>query len=217
MACQLDISKTLMYEFWYDYIKPKYQNNAKLFYMDTDSFITHIKTEDFYKDIADDVKKWFYTSNYSEDNKRPLPRGMKTKVMGLWKDELGGKIMIEFFDLRPKTYSDLTDNDNNVKKAKGTQKYVITRILKFNDYKDFLFKNEIILKSQQWFKCEAHNVHTEEINNIGNDDKILQTFDRITSYPYGTNAFEVWESEMLLKYKWLILMIIQMNIIQNRT
>ena len=185
--------------------------------MDTDSFITHIKTEDFYKDIADDVKKWFYTSNYSEDNKRPLPRGMKTKVMGLWKDELGGKIMIEFFDLRPKTYSDLTDNDNNVKKAKGTQKYVITRILKFNDYKDFLFKNEIILKSQQWFKCEAHNMHTEEINNIGNDDKILQTFDRITSYPYGTNAFEVWESEMLLKYKWLILMIIQMNIIQNRT
>ena len=149
MACQLDISKTLMYEFWYDYIKPKYQNNAKLFYMDTDSFITHIKTEDFYKDIADDVKKWFYTSNYSEDNKRPLPRGMKTKVLGLWKDELGGKIMIEFFDLRPKTYSDLTDNDNNVKKAKGTQKYVITRILKFNDYKDFLFKNEIILKSQQ--------------------------------------------------------------------
>ena len=217
MACQLDISKTLTYEFWYDYIKPKYQNNAKLFYMDTDSFITHIKTEDFYKDIADDVKKWFYTSNYSEDNKRPLPRGMKTKVMGLWKDELGGKIMIEFFDLRPKTYSDLTDNDNNVKKAKGTQKYVITRILKFNDYKDFLFKNEIILKSQQWFKCEAHNMHTEEINNIGNDDKILQTFDRITSYPYGTNAFEVWESEMLLKYKWLILMIIQMNIIQNRT
>ena len=206
-----------MYEFWYDYIKPKYQNNAKLFYMDTDSFITHIKTEDFYKDIADDVKKWFYTSNYSEDNKRPLPRGMKTKVMGLWKDELGGKIMIEFFDLRPKTYSDLTDNDNNVKKAKGTQKYVITRILKFNDYKDFLFKNEIIPKSQQWFKCEAHNMHTEEINNIGNDDKILQTFDRITSYPYGTNAFEVWESEMLLKYKWLILMIIQMNIIQNRT
>ena len=118
MAYQLDISKTLMYEFWYDYIKPKYQNNAKLFYMDTDSFITHIKTEDFYKDIVDDVIKWFYTSNYSEDNKRPFPRGMKTKVMGSWKDELGGKIMIEFFDLRPKTYSDLTDNDNNVKKLK---------------------------------------------------------------------------------------------------
>ena len=107
-----------MYEFWYDYIKPKYQNNAKLFYMDTDSFITHIKTEDFYKDIVDDVIKWFYTSNYSEDNKRPFPRGMKTKVMGSWKDELGGKIMIEFFDLTPKTYSDLTDNDNNVKKLK---------------------------------------------------------------------------------------------------
>ena len=58
----LDISKTLMYEFWYDYIKPKYQDKAKLCYMDTDSFIIHIKTEDFYEDIADDVKKWFGTS-----------------------------------------------------------------------------------------------------------------------------------------------------------
>ena len=72
----LDISKTLMYEFWYDYIKPKYQNNAKLSYMDTDSFIIHIKTEDFYKDIADNVKMQFDTSNYGEDDKRPLARGM---------------------------------------------------------------------------------------------------------------------------------------------
>ena len=60
----LEISKTLMYEFWYDYFKPKYQNNAKLCYMDTDSFIIHIKTEDFYKDIADDVKKRYDTSDY---------------------------------------------------------------------------------------------------------------------------------------------------------
>ena len=60
-----------MYEFWYDYIKPKYQDNAKLYYMDTDSFIIHIKSRDFYKDIADDVKKWFGTSNYSENDTRP--------------------------------------------------------------------------------------------------------------------------------------------------
>ena len=63
-----DISKMLMYELWYDYIKPKYQDKAKLCYMDTDSFIIHIKTEVFYKDIANDVEKWFDTSYYSECN-----------------------------------------------------------------------------------------------------------------------------------------------------
>ena len=65
----LDISKTLMYEFWYDYIKPKYQDRAKLCYIDTDSFIIHIKTEDFYKQIANDVETWFDTSNYDENDK----------------------------------------------------------------------------------------------------------------------------------------------------
>ena len=117
----LDISKTLMYEFWYGYIKPKYQNNAKLCYMDTVSFIIYIKTEDFYKDIADVVKKWFDTSNYSEDNKIPFPRGMNKKVIKLMTDELGWKIMTEFVALNSKTYSYLTDDDNNVKKAKGTK------------------------------------------------------------------------------------------------
>ena len=71
----LDISKTLMYKFWYDYIKPKYGDKARLCYMDTDSFVMHIKTEDFYKDIADDVERWFDTSNYDEKDKRPLPFG----------------------------------------------------------------------------------------------------------------------------------------------
>ena len=100
------------------------------------------------------------------------------------KDELGGKIITEFVALRPKTYSYLTDDDKNVKKAKGTKKCVIKRILKFNDYKNCLFKNEIILKSQQRFKSEAHCVYTEEINKIAlssNDDKRSQTFDRITT------------------------------------
>ena len=81
----LDISKTLMYEFWYDYIKPKYQDRAKLCYMNTDSFVIHLKTEDFYEDIADDVEKWFDTSNYSKDDNRPLPIGKNKKVIGLSK------------------------------------------------------------------------------------------------------------------------------------
>ena len=71
----LDISKTLIYEFWYDHIKPKYHEKTKLCYIDTGSFIIHIKTEDFYEDIANDVEKWFDTSYYNEDDKRLLPIG----------------------------------------------------------------------------------------------------------------------------------------------
>ena len=95
----LEISKLLMYEFWYDYMKPKYGNNVKLCYMDTNSFIMNIKTEDFYKDIADDVEKRFDTSNCEVS--RPLPTGKNKKVIGLMKDELGGKIITEFVTLRP--------------------------------------------------------------------------------------------------------------------
>ena len=83
----IETSKILMYEFWYDYIKPEYQNNAKLCYMDTDSFIIHIKTESVYEKIANDVEKRFDTSNYEVD--RPLPTGKNKKVNGLIKDELG--------------------------------------------------------------------------------------------------------------------------------
>ena len=98
----LEISKTIMYKFWYDYMKPKSADNVKLCYMDTDTFIMHIKTEDLYKNITDDVEKRFDTSNYECDN-RPLPKGKNKKVIGLMKDELGGKIMTEFVVLRPKT------------------------------------------------------------------------------------------------------------------
>ena len=83
----LDINKTLMYEFWYDYIKPKYGDKVKLCYMDTDSFIMHIETEEFYKDIANDVKERFDKSNYDINDNRPLPIGINKKVIGMFKDE----------------------------------------------------------------------------------------------------------------------------------
>ena len=104
-------------------MKPKHGDNLKLCYMDTDGFIMHIKTEDFYKDIADDVEKRFDASNYEAN--RPLPTGKNKKVIGLMKDELGGKIMTEFLALRPKTYSYLTDDCEEDKKGKGTKKCVI--------------------------------------------------------------------------------------------
>ena len=96
----LDINKTLMYEFWYDYIKPKYQYKAKLCYTDPDSFVIHIKTEDFYEEIANDVEKQFDTSNY--DDNIPLPIGINENLIGLFKDGLGGKLMTEFVGLREK-------------------------------------------------------------------------------------------------------------------
>ena len=116
----LEISKILMHEFWYDYMKPKYGDNIKLCYLDTDSFIIYIKKEEFYKDIAYDVECKFDTSNYEVD--RPLTVGKNKKVIGLMKDELRGKTITEFAALRPKTYSYLTDDCKEDKKAKGTKK-----------------------------------------------------------------------------------------------
>ena len=132
----LDLSKTLMYKFWYDYIKSKYEDRAKLCYTDTDSFIIHNITEDFFEDIAGDVNKWFDTSNYDENDKRPLPIGMNKKVYGFFKDELGGKIMKEFVALRGKTYAYLTDDDAKEKKAEGTNKCIIKCKLTFESYED---------------------------------------------------------------------------------
>ena len=116
-----------MYEFWYDYLKPKYGENAKNFYMDTDSFLAHIKTNDIYEDIAKDVETRFDTSNFEID--RPLPKERKKKVIGLMKDELD-----------PKAYSYLKDNNDEDKKVKGTKKCVIKRNLKLRDYKK-MFKS----------------------------------------------------------------------------
>ena len=190
----LDISKIIMYEFWYDYMKPKYGNDVKLCYMDTDSFIMSIKTNYFYKDIANDVEKRFDTSNYEVN--RPLPTGKNKKVIGLMKDELGGKITTEFVTLRPKTYSYLINNCKEDKKAKGTKKCAIRRMIKFNDYKNGLLKDEVILKSQQRFISKKHNVSTENINKIAlsnNDDKRIVSSDKITSYLYGYKGKKMYK------------------------
>ena len=182
----LEISKTLMYEFWYDYMKPKYNDKVKLCYMDTNSFIIKIKTNDFYEDIASDVENRFDTSNYEVN--RPLPTGKNKKIIGLMKDKLGGKIIAEFVTLRPKTYSFLTDDGKEDKKAKGTKEFIIKKMIKFNDYKKCLLDDEVILKSQQRFTSKKHNVYTENKNKIAlsnNDDKRIVSSNKISSYPYG--------------------------------
>ena len=126
---------------------------AKLCYMDTDSFVVDIKTKNFYEVIVNDVKEWFDISNY--DDNRLLPIGKRKRVIGRFKDRLGGKIMIEFVGLRAKTYSYLMDGNSEQKKAKGTRKCVIKRGLMFENYTDCLFNDKIILISQQRFKVIA--------------------------------------------------------------
>ena len=182
----LEISKILMYEFWYDYMKSKDNDNVRLCYMDTDSFIMNIKTNDFYKDISDDVDNRFDTSNY--EVKRPLPIGKNKNVIGLMKDELGGEIITEFVTLRPKTYSYLTDDSKEDKKAKETKKCVIKKMIKLDDYKNCLLNDKVILKSQQRFISNKPDVYTENVNKIAlsnNDDKRIVSSNKITSYTYG--------------------------------
>ena len=153
-------------------MKPKYKDRIRLCYMDTDSFIIDIKTEDFYKDIADNVERKYDTSNSTVE--RLLPIGKNKKVIGMMKNELGGKIMKEFIGLRRKCYSYLTDDGNVDKKAKGTNKCVIKKEIMFHNYVECLKEKKKILKKQQRFKSDAHNVHTEEINKVAfsfEDDK----------------------------------------------
>ena len=110
--------------------------------------------------------------------------------------------MTEVVALRPKAYAYLDEGGNEHKKSKGTKRSVIKQKLIFQNFKDCLFNNKTVYRSQERFKSYNHDVYTEEVNKIAlssNDDKRLQTFDRITTYPYGTNAFKVCESEMLLK------------------
>ena len=148
----LDLSKIVMYEFHYDYMLPKYRDRIKLCYTDTDSYVYDIKTEDFYKDIAEDVEKRFDTSGYTKDrpSSKMLPIGKNKKVIGLMKDELGGGIMKEFTALRSQTYAYL-DGESESKKCKGIKKCVIKREIRFKDYKRCLFEGVDFYKSQLLF------------------------------------------------------------------
>ena len=187
----LDISKTFMYEFWYDYVKQAYQDKVKLCYMDTDSFILQIQTNDFFEDINDDVIKWFDTSNYDKNDNRPLEIAKNKKVIGKLTDELGGKVLTEFVSLRAKTYAYIQLNEDKLekhKRAKGTKKCVIKKHFNFDLYKKALFNNKTIRCTQQRFKSDYHNICTQTVHksSLDNDDgKRIQSHDGRHPYPHG--------------------------------
>ena len=181
----LDLSKIVMYEFHYDYMKCKCADNKlTLCYMDTDSLISDIETDDFCKDIADKVESRLDKSGYVPD--RPLLVGKNKKIIGLMKDELGGGIMKEFISLRPKMYAYKVGSSES-KKCKGIKKCVVKKTISFKDYKNSLFSGESSYRSQLMVRSSKHVVRMLEVNKLAlsrDDDKRI-TVDGTASLARG--------------------------------
>ena len=184
----LDLSKIVMYEFHYNYMLPKYgQERLKLCYIDTNSLVYRIKTNDFYTDIADDIPTRFDTSGYCKD--RQLPIGKNRKVIGLMKDELGGDIISEFAILRPKLYSFRKIDGSEDKKCKGIKKYIVKKTLSFDDFKNCLLANSgDVFRLQLMFRLTKHEVHTIQVNKVALNrdyDKWISEKDGISTLARG--------------------------------
>ena len=169
--CILDLSKTKMNEFHYNYIKKKYGDKAKLLFTDTDSLMYEKKPEDFYKDISGDVKDRFDTSDYPPNHPSGIPTGCNKKV---FTDEAAGRIMEEFVGLRAKLYSYKMFESKESKKCKGIKKSVVNKSITHEDYKNCLFTGKEQLRKMNVIRSYKHEVYTEVVNKIAlcsNDDK----------------------------------------------
>ncbi|XP_065684304.1 uncharacterized protein LOC136096687 [Hydra vulgaris] len=190
IMCILDLSKTLMYEFHYDYIKSKYEDRAKLLYTDTDSLIYEIKTKDFYADITNDIESKFDTREF--DKNHPAVRngfkvGVNKKVLEMFKDESAGKQISEFLGLRSKLYSYKVDEEDK-KRCKGVNKNVVKNYITHEDYKDCLMNRKDQMRKMNIIRSHCHDVYTEEINEIAlsaEDDKRVILKDGIYTLAYG--------------------------------
>ena len=184
----LDISKSLMYDFHYGYILPKYEKNQKLLFTDTDSLCYEIETEDFYKDISGDVEKGFDTSNFPKDHPSEIPVGKNKKVPGMMKDEAGGRIIEEFVGLRAKLYSYRMFEGKEEKKCKGIKKSVVRKDISHDDYKECLFSKKPQMRKMNVIRSYKHEIFSETVNKIAlsaNDDKRIILGDRISTLSYG--------------------------------
>ena len=187
--CILDLSKTIMYDFHYNYIKSKYGDKAKLLFSDTDSLMYEIQTEDFYKDISGDVKDRFDTSDYPENHPSGIPTGINKKVLGKMKDEAAGKIIKEFVGLRAKLYSyKMYEGEEEIKKCKGIKKQVVESSISHEDYKTCLLTGKEQLRKQNILRSYNHEVYTEEVNKVALsalDDKRYILKDGVHTLAWG--------------------------------
>ena len=183
----LDISKTLIYKFHYDYILPKYGKNQKLLFTDTDSLCYEIETEDFFEDISSDVENSFDTSNFPKDHPSGI-QGKNKKVPGMMKDEAGGRIIEEFVGLREKLYSYKMFEGKEEKKCKGIKKSVIKKNISFDDYKECLFSEKPQIRKMNVIRSHGHEIFSETVNKIAlsaNDDKRIIMDDKISTLAFG--------------------------------
>ena len=180
----LDLSKTLMYRFHYDYVKPKWGNKSELLFTDTDSLCYEIRMNDFYNDIKNDTSKWFDMCNY--DKNHSLFDEKNKKQVGFMKDECGGDI-VEFVGLRPKSYAYETVKGKIEKKCKGVKLYVVKDHITI-DYKKCLFSKQSQFRVMNTIRSRQHNICTERINKTAlsaYDDKRIVLEDGINTLPYG--------------------------------
>ena len=187
-ACILDLSKTIMYDFHYNYIKPMYGDKAKLLFTDTDSLMYGIETEDFHKDISGDVKNRFDTSDYPNNHPSGIPTGCNKKVLGMFKDEAMGKSIKEFVGLRAKLYSYKMFEGEESKKCKGIKKRVVEKSITHEDYKTCLLTGKEQLRKMNIIRSYEHEVYTEEVNKVAlsaEDDKRYIMNDGIHTMAWG--------------------------------
>ena len=187
-ACILDLSKTIMYEFHYNYIKPMYKDKAKLLFTDTDSLMYEIETEDFYKDISEDAKNRFDTSDYPDNHPSGIPTGCNKKVLGMFKDEAMGKSIKEFVGLRAKLYSYKMFEGEENKRCKGIKKRVVEKSITHEDYKTCLLTGKEQLRKMNIIRSYEHEVYTEEVNKVAlsaEDDKRYIMKDGIHTLAWG--------------------------------
>ena len=183
--CILDLSKTLMYDFHYNYIKQKYGSKAKLLFTDTDSLTYEIKTNDAYQDFWNDKDK-FDNSDYPENS--PFYYKINKKVIGKFKDEAAGMPITEFVGLRSKMYSYMKDNDKGGKTAKGIKKNIIKKNIKHENYKNVLFDNEQMHHNMKTIRSSLHQIGSYELNKVSLscfDDKRYIHNNDMTSFAYG--------------------------------
>ena len=193
----LDLSKSLMFDFHYKYIKPKYGKQAKLLFTDTDSFLYEIQTEDFYKDISGDVKDRFDTSDYPKGHPSGIPTGGNKKVLGMFKDEAAGKIIKEFVGLRAKLYSYKMDEGKENERCKGIKKAVVEKSITHGDYKTCLETGKEQLRKQNIIRSYEHTLYTEEVNKIAlsaADDKRYLLKDSFDTLAWGHHRIKEMEN-----------------------
>ncbi len=184
----LDLSKTLMYEFHYEYVKPKWGDKAELLFTDTDSLCYEIETDDVYEDVSDNVSEWFDTSNYDKGHPSGIPTGKNKKVIGFYKDECGGRFITEFVGLRAKCYSFITSDGKAEKKCKGVRKYVVENNMMHENYKETLFSGIPQYRAMNTIRSRKHEVGSERINKTAlssDDDKRIILEDGIHTLALG--------------------------------